>query len=411
MNSNTIRIEVVVPFIVDDLRPCDDDIGLPGCSGFRQGCTMRFPHDVPTLTDGVVTLRAHSVDDVPAVLEQSLDPVSVAWTTVPVPYTLDDAKRFVTQAMPGGWADEVEFGFAIEAEGRFAGTCSLRVAGDARAEIAYGAHPWARGRGVMDRALRLLVGWGFSTGRFETLVWWAQTGNWASRKTAWKLGFSCVGPLEAWLPQRGGLEDAWVGVLRRTDARSPRHPWYDAPRILGPQVVLRPQQPSDASRIVEAMTDERSRRWLRLPSPYTLDSAVEFLESRTEAMANGTCVHWAIADPTSDDLLGVINLFQIQQEHDAEVGYWSHPEARGRGVMTEACRLAVRHGFVPVEDGGLGLKRITAYAGVENAASRHVIESVGFKQYGVERQGERNGEGVVCDLACYDLLVGEFVAS
>ena len=42
---------------------------------------MRFPHDVPTLTDGVVTLRAHGEDDVRGVLEQSTDPVSQAWTT------------------------------------------------------------------------------------------------------------------------------------------------------------------------------------------------------------------------------------------------------------------------------------------------------------------------------------------
>jgi RimJ/RimL family protein N-acetyltransferase len=371
---------------------------------------MRFPQDVPTLSDGIVTLRAHDLSDAPAVLEQTLDPLSIAWTTVPTPYALDDAKRFVTQAMPGGWADEVEFGFAIQADGRFAGTCSLRVQGDRRAEIAYGAHPWARGRGVVDRALRLLVDWGFASDRFESLIWWAQTGNWPSRRAAWKLGFTCVGPLTGWLPQRGVLQDAWVGVLGRHDPRSPRHPWYDVPRIVGDRLVLRPHRPDDGPRIVEACSDPRSREWLRLPSPYTAESAVAFMESRAEAMANGTAVHWALADPTSDELLGVINLFDIEHELDAEVGYWTHPEARGKGLMTEACRLAVRHGFVPVEDGGLGLKRITAYSAVGNLASRHVIEAVGFRQYGIERRGVRNGDGVVSDLACHDLLVEEFRA-
>ena len=78
---------------------------------------MRFPHDVPTLTDGVVTLRAHAEDDVPGVLEQSTDPVSRAWTTVPVPYTRDDAKRFVRDVMPGGWLADKEWGFAVAYDG------------------------------------------------------------------------------------------------------------------------------------------------------------------------------------------------------------------------------------------------------------------------------------------------------
>jgi hypothetical protein len=35
-----------------------------------------MPH-APRLTDGIVTLRAHRDDDVPGVLEQSVDPASV----------------------------------------------------------------------------------------------------------------------------------------------------------------------------------------------------------------------------------------------------------------------------------------------------------------------------------------------
>src|SRR5919112_2237491 len=81
---------------------------------------------VPTLTDGVVTLRAHRADDAPGAYEQSQDPASQRWTTVPVPYTRADARTFVGEIMPGGWADDSEWGFAIEADGRYAGTVSLR---------------------------------------------------------------------------------------------------------------------------------------------------------------------------------------------------------------------------------------------------------------------------------------------
>ena len=75
---------------------------------------MTFPDDVPVLTDGVVTLRAHRPEDADGVLEQCTDPVSQRWTTVPVPYSLDDARSFVTEHAPSAWASDTWM-FAIEA--------------------------------------------------------------------------------------------------------------------------------------------------------------------------------------------------------------------------------------------------------------------------------------------------------
>jgi RimJ/RimL family protein N-acetyltransferase len=144
---------------------------------------VTFPDDVPLLTDGVVTLRAHRRDDVPAVLEQCTDPLSRQWTTVPVPYTREHAEGFVTELVPAGWADG-RWAFAVEAldagAPRFCGTVELRREAEGRAEIAYGAHPWARGRGIIRRALALLLDWGFEVQGLRTVVWWANVGNWAS---------------------------------------------------------------------------------------------------------------------------------------------------------------------------------------------------------------------------------------
>lgn len=368
---------------------------------------------VPTLTDGVVTLRAHGEDDVPSVLEQCLDPLSQQWTTVPVPYTLDHAKQFVRHAMPGGWTSDQEWAFAIEAvdpvsgEPRFGGTVSLRNQGEARAEIAYGSHPWIRGRGYVDRALRLLLEWGFAEGDLHTVVWWANRGNWASRKVAWRLGFSFDGTLRRWLPHRGELLDGWVGTLLREEPMVPRHPWLDVPRVFGERVVLRAHRDADVDRVVEACTDELTMHWLgQLPQPYTRELAEDYVRNRAEGMAAGTDLHWAVADPESDALLGVVSLMHIgngRNDHTAEVGYWAHPDARGRGVMTEAVRLAVRHAFVAEPDGGLGLHRLTGFAAVDNNASRRVLEAAGFVQFGTERQAILVRDGWH-DCAGYELL-------
>ncbi len=372
---------------------------------------MRFPRDVPRLTDGVVTLRAHRPEDLDAVVEQCRDPLSVRWTTVPLGYTREDARRFVSHAMPGGWESDQEWAFAVEAvdgdRPRFGGTVSLRNQGERRAEIAYGAHPWVRGRGLMERAVRLLLDWGFTSRDLRTVVWWANRGNWASRRLAWRVGFGIEGGPRGWLPQRGELRDAWVGTLLRDDPREPQAEWLDAPRIAGDTTVLRAFRDDDVPRVVEACLDSRTRQWLaELPSPFTEDEARQYVESRVEQRATGKGVTWAVADPETDDLLGNVSLFD-RYRAEAEVGYWTHPDARGRGVMTEACRLAVRHGFVPVEDGGLGLRRLRVCAAEGNAASVRVIEASGFTPVGRYRRRIRLGDDTYADALLYDLLAEE----
>ena len=52
---------------------------------------------------------------------------------------------------------------------------------------------------------------------------------------------------------------------------------------------------------------------------------------------------WAIADATSDDLLGHISLIGRDGEltDTAALGYWAHPTVRGAGVTTAAAVAVV----------------------------------------------------------------------
>ncbi len=377
---------------------------------------MRFPDDVPTLTDGVVTLRAHHEDDVDGVLEQSTDPVSRAWTTVPVPYTRDHAKRFVREVMPGGWLTDQEWGFAVEYDGRYAATVTLRNEGERRAEIAYASHPRIRGTGGMERALRLLLDWGFDDtgGRdLHTVIWWANRGNWASRRLAWRLGFGIDASLRAWLPQRGDLLDAWGGTLLRTDERRPRHPWLGRPVIDSGRLPLRlrPLRDHDADRLVEGSSDPETTSWLGgLPAPFGPEQARELVLEVGERAAAGTDLSLATAATDDDRLVGLVSLTGIGGLHEsAELGYWVHPSERGRGVATETVRLAVRHAFVAAEDGGLGLVRVTAHAAVDNHASRRVLDRAGLVELAVEHRATRTRRGLV-DAVLYEALSPDWPA-
>ncbi|RLV50027.1 GNAT family N-acetyltransferase [Nocardioides mangrovicus] len=343
----------------------------------------------------VVSLRRHTEADTERVYEQCVDPLSVEFTTVPVPYTRGMARSFVTEAMPGGWESDQEWAFAVDVDGRFGGTVSLRNEGDGRAEIAYGSHPDVRGTGAMERALRLLLGWGFDTLRLQAVVWWADRGNWASRRLAWKLGFSFDGTVRGYLPQRGGRHDGWVGMLLAGEERSPRYPWFEVPTIEGERVRLRAPREDDSPRVVELENDPLTRRWNFLPEQFGDAEARAGLLRAREEMALGERLLFAAADPADDRFLGDVSLFRIHRAFgSAMLGYSTHPDARGRGLTGEAVRLALRHAFVPADEGGLGLLRVAAGAAVDNVASIAVLRRAGMREIGLERRGVRTGEGM-----------------
>jgi RimJ/RimL family protein N-acetyltransferase len=364
---------------------------------------MPTPTSAPTLTDGVVTLRAHRTEDLPRIVEQGRDPEMQAWTQVPVPYAEQDAVEFALGLVPGWWAAGTEWAFAVEYEGRFGGTVSLRNEGNARFEVAFGAHPDVRGTGAMERALRLLLEWGFTELDAQTVVWRAFVGNWGSRRLAWRLGFRVEGTLRHYLPHRDELRDAWVGTLLKDDPREPATTWLEVPELEGDGFRLRPVRESDAPRIHEGTAEPETERWLgHKPAPYTLTDAEAYVERRRELAASGECVTWAIADPEDDRILGTVLWFNWTPRVECEVGYWIHPDARGRGLATRATGLAVDHVFAT-----LGVHRVSAFAAADNTASRAVIERLGFRQYGVERNGANVRDDWV-DMALYDVTAAEW---
>jgi ribosomal-protein-alanine N-acetyltransferase len=65
----------------------------------------------------------------------------------------------------------------------------------------------------------------------------------------------------------------------------------------------------------------------------------------------------------------------------AWVGYWVASDVTGGGVATAATALAVDHCLGPV-----GLHRVEATVRPENAASRRVLEKLGFRQEGLHER-------------------------
>jgi len=368
---------------------------------------VRFPDEVPTLTDGVVTLRAHQPADVPRIVEQCLDPESIRWTTVPTPYDEGEAQDWITNVVPAGWAGDTTYCFAIEHGGRFAGSVDLRMRSGGEAELGFGLHPGARGGGVMRRALDLLLDWGFGRG-VEVVHWRAFVGNWSSRRTVWALGFSFGPTIPRLLPHRGERRDAWTGWLGSDDPRQPLEPWLVPPVIEADGVRLRPWREEDGPRLVEAANDPVLREWIPdTPLPRSLDAVPDYLTRVHLGGATNGRVAWCVADAETDLALGNVALFEFEDEGDdltAQVGYWSHPAGRGRGVMAAALQLVADWALRRAAEGGLGARRLYLLTSVRNVGSRRLAERAGFEHVGTERASAPIAGGGFEDNAIYDRL-------
>lgn len=347
---------------------------------------------IPVLSDGVITLRQHQLSDLDAIVEQCVDPESVRWTTVPVPYDRMMALSYVTEAVPDGWQSRKDLNFAIEAvhpdgRRRFSGSTSLRPMGEGVAELAFGLHPAARGQGVCSRAVRLLLDWGFQQPDIDVVVWYAYLHNWASWRVAWANGFTFHGTVRKFLSQRGERMDTWFGSLRADDTREPKHKWHVAPVLESDRLRLRPHRDDDAPRFWETLHDPRSRHFGGRSTWVDQVKVPEQLVHRAlENDAKGERFDWTIADRATDEFIGQIQIFGLGglDETSGEIGYAVHSSARGRGVLTEALGMVVEWAFREKAKGGGGLRRLRLSTAEGNAASRHGAEKAGFTHVGTE---------------------------
>jgi [ribosomal protein S5]-alanine N-acetyltransferase len=365
-----------------------------------------FPAGVPVLVDPAagITLRAMDEADLPAVVEQSRDPETIRWTlNVPDPpggYSLSDAREFLSR-VAGGWEDGSRMNWTVEAlrDGvrQHCGLVHLLLAVPGWAEIGFSLHPGARGRGLMSGAVRLVRDYAFDVVGLSTLRWRAKAGNWPSRWVAAATGFSFDGLVRRLLVQRGTLVDGWVATMTSDDPRTPRRGLLSA-ELLGAGIVLRPFREADADRIVEACSDPRTRRWLvSLPRPYQRAHAFSYVEHTRELAARGMGLVWCIADAEDDRCLGSIGLEGLgSYAPRAEIGYWAHPQARGRGLVTEAVRVVTSY----IQSAGLA-RSVVIRCAAENTASRHVAEAAGYREVGRLPEAEPVGDGQLSELVIY----------
>ena len=283
------------------------------------------------------------------------------------------------------------------------------------AEVAYWVLPESRGNGALEQALSLVRDYALGDAQLGLHRLWARTDhrNVASQAVLAKAGYVwCGTERRAMVYEPGAAE---YDVIRfellaaGTHATLQRRPYRHVPDLTDGKVRLRPWRHADARRVMEACSDPETQQWLPLPDPYSLVDAESYISDCQQA---DPARRWAfcLADAETDECLGSLDV-HMDRRGDAvatgEVGYWMHPEGRGRGLMTAAVQLVQVYALTPTEDGGGGLERMSLLAADPNSASRRVATNAGFREVGRDRSVVRTGDGRVVDHVRYDVLAHE----
>ncbi len=335
------------------------------------------PVEIPA---GPLLLRPWRDGDVDALHRALEDPELVRWTGLPS----RPAAEWVTTTWPGRWADGTGAALAVvdASTGALLGGVDLHGvdASAATAEVGWFCVPAARGRDVGTQAVGALCRWALGTAGLHRLTAQVQVGNWASRALAEKAGFTVEGVLRDAPAPGGRRADTWLASLLATDEVRDRRAFPALGRPTDGVVALRRLREDDLPDVQRACDDAESARWLPMPVPYTDQDARDWALGTVPAeWAGGTVASVAVVDAGTDELLGAVALVP-GRDRTGEVGYWTAPWARGRGIAVRATQLHTAWGVQ-----ALGLARVTLLTDVGNTASQRVAAKAGFAREGVAR--------------------------
>lgn len=117
----------------------------------------------------------------------------------------------------------------------------------------------------------------------------------------------------------------------------------------------------------------------RMPDPYTVDSAVWFLNMISENDGKAGIWRLIYAD---NELIGVISVekgVDVYQK-DGEIGYYILTDYWSKGIVTQAVKDICKLAFETLD-----IIRITGNVCEPNIGSKRVLEKSGFIQEGIKR--------------------------
>lgn len=124
--------------------------------------------------------------------------------------------------------------------------------------------------------------------------------------------------------------------------------------------------------------------------PETEDELVKPLQNGLKAWENGEGYAFTVVEKETEQFLGRISIRKTEQQGRWNVGFWTHPESQGNGVMTETLKAVLHFGFEVLE-----AQKIEACYAIWNKASEKVLKrnSMKFERY-IEKGFQKKGKWV-----------------
>jgi len=174
-------------------------------------------------------------------------------------------------------------------------------------------------------------------------------------------------------------------------------------KIKGEQINLRKLKKSDALSIYQNAKDFDIAKYTRLPYPYKLKNAEDFIKITHQKIKKKKVFEFGIELKETKKIIGMMSLMNIDYNNkNAEIGYWLGKKYWGKKIMKEAIILILNFGFKK-------LKLIRIYAKVmhPNISSIKLLEKSNFQYEGRMRRATLR-KGKWMDDLMYSILSSEF---
>ena len=164
-----------------------------------------------------------------------------------------------------------------------------------------------------------------------------------------------------------------------------------SPVIETRRLALRAARPEDAPRIAQLAGDyDIAKMTCRMPHPYGMREAEDFV-LRAASQDPRSAASFLI-EHEDHGPVGMVGLFETDEDRMPEIGYWIGRPFWGRGLATEAVRGAL-------DWAGRAWRRRALMAGhfIDNPASGRVLEKAGFLYTGEVRKKFSLARGEAAD--------------
>ena len=143
--------------------------------------------------------------------------------------------------------------------------------------------------------------------------------------------------------------------------------------------------PADAEDLFALVETNRAylKKWLSwLDTTQTLEDTRHFIR-QTQARVQDR-QGFAAAMICDGYLVGVAGLNGINwRDRNSSIGYWLAEDQQGQGIVTQACKAILNHGFTHLE-----LNRITIFCATGNTRSQAIPKRLGFTHEGTLRESQ-----------------------